>query len=251
MLVAQGVHQMVKMMETEVECCKIISEDVKDAVILEGSPELGLIGNILGWLLVEELNMKQIGYIDSKYFPPLAVLYKGMAIHPFRVYSTEGIVLFLSDFIIPPAVAYDMANAIVDWAEKNKSKEIITFNSIVVREKTGAVAGAANSEEALKKLGDKEIPILPFGNINGLSGTLLTRSTIKNISASCLFAEVLNQYPDPRAAASVVDVLNKMLDININAEPLIKEAEEIESRLKELANTVQGEQGGQESPAYL
>jgi uncharacterized protein len=48
-----------------------------------------------------------------------------------------------------------------------------------------------------------------------------------------------------------VDVLNKMLNININAEPLLKEAEEIEARLKELANTVQGEQGGQESPAYL
>jgi uncharacterized protein len=174
-----------------------------------------------------------------------------MAIHPFRVYSADGIVLFLSDFIIPPAVAYDMANAIVDWAGKNNSKEIITFNSIVVREKTGGVAGAANSEDTLKHLGDKEIPILPFGNINGLSGTLLTRSSVKNIPASCLFAEVLNQYPDPRAAASVVDVLNKMLNININAEPLLKEAEEIESRLKELANTVQGGQGGQESPAYL
>ncbi len=75
---------MVKMVETEVECCKIISEDVKDAIVLEGSPELGLIGNILGWLLVEELKMKQIGYIDSKEFPPLAVLYKGIAIHPFQ-----------------------------------------------------------------------------------------------------------------------------------------------------------------------
>ncbi|OPY22635.1 MAG: PAC2 family protein [Methanobacterium sp. PtaU1.Bin242] len=164
---------MVKMVETEVECCKIISEDVEDAVILEGSPELGLIGNILGWLLVEELKMEQIGHIDSKYFPPLAVLYKGVAIHPFRVYSTDGIVLFLSDFIIPPIVAYDMANAIVDWAEKNNSKEIITFNSIVVREKSGGIAGAANSQEALKNLADMGIPIMPFGNVNGLSGTLL------------------------------------------------------------------------------
>ena len=96
---------MVEMVETDIKCCKIISEDVKDAVVLEGSPELGLIGNILGWLLVEELKMKQIGYIDSKDFPPLAVLYKGIAIHPFRIYSSDGIVLFLSDFIIPPTVS--------------------------------------------------------------------------------------------------------------------------------------------------
>lgn len=238
---------MVKMVETETECCKIISEDVKDAVVLEGSPELGLIGNILGWLLVEELKMKQIGYIDSKQFPPLAVLYKGIAIHPFRIYSADGVVLFLSDFIVPPNVSYDMSNAIVDWMERNNSKELITFNSMVVMEKSGSVAGAANSEEALKRLGDLELPILPFGNVNGLSGSLLTKTATKNIPASCLFAEVLNQYPDPRAAASLVNVLNKMVDIDVNAEPLIKEAEEIEERLKELANRVQNEP---ESPIY-
>ena len=240
---------MVKMVETEVECCKIVSEDVKDAIVLEGSPELGLIGNILGWLLVEELKMKQIGYIDSKEFPPLAVLYKGIAIHPFRVYSTDGIVLFLSDFIIPPNVSYDMSNAIVDWMERNNSKGLITFNSMVVMEKTGSVAGAANSEEALKKLGDLDLPILPFGNVNGLSGSLLTKTAIKNIPASCLFAEVLNQYPDPRAAASLVNVLNKMLNIDVNAQPLLKEADEIEERLKELAKRVQSE-NEPESPIY-
>ena len=238
---------MVQMVETEDKCCKIISEDVKDAVVLEGSPELGLIGNILGWLLVEELKMKQIGYIDSKEFPPLAVLYKGIAIHPFRIYSSEGIVLFLSDFIIPPTVSYDMSNAIVDWMEKNNSKELITFNSMVVMEKSDSVAAAANSEDALKRLGDLELPILPFGNVNGLSGSLLTRTATKDIPASCLFAEVLNQYPDPRAAASLVNVLNRMLNIKVNAEPLLKEAEEIEERLKELANRVQNEP---ESPIY-
>jgi len=238
---------MVQMVETEDKCCKIISEDVKDAVVLEGSPELGLIGNILGWLLVEELKMKQIGYIDSKEFPPLAVLYKGIAIHPFRIYSSDGIVLFLSDFIIPPTVSYDMSNAIVEWMERNNSKELITFNSMVVMEKSDSVAAAANSENALKRLGDLDLPILPFGNVNGLSGSLLTRTATKDIPASCLFAEVLNQYPDPRAAASLVNVLNKMLNIDVNAEPLLKEAEEIEERLKELANRVQNEP---ESPIY-
>ncbi|MDO5835141.1 MAG: proteasome assembly chaperone family protein [Methanobacterium sp.] len=238
---------MVKMVETEVECCKIISEDVENATVIEGSPELGLIGNIVGWLLVEELKMEEIGHIESKYFPPLAVLYRGVAIHPFRIYSADDVVLFLSDFVVPPNVTYDMTNVIVEWMKKNNSKELITLNSIAVRQKSNGVAAASNSLEGLKRLGELDLPILPFGNINGLSGTLLTRSIASNIPASCLFAEVLNQYPDPRAAASVVDVLNRMLNIEVNSEPLLKEAEEIESRLKELAQAVQGEG---ESPAY-
>jgi uncharacterized protein len=192
--------------------------------------------------------MEEIRYIDYKYFPPLAVLYKGKAIPPFRIYATDGIVMFLSDFIVPPNVTYDMTNAIVEWMDRNNSKEIITFNSIVVREKTQGVAGAANSDQSLERLGKLDLPILPFGNISGLSGTLLTRSMQKGIPGSCLFAEVLSPYPDPRAAADVMNVLNKILGTKVNAEPLIKEAEEIETRLKELAQTVQGET---ESPAYM
>jgi uncharacterized protein len=233
------------MVETEVECCKIISKDIEDATVIEGSPELGLIGNIVGWLLVEELKMEEIGHIESKHFPPLAVLYRGVAIHPFRIYNADDIVLFLSDFVVPPDVTYDMTNVIVEWMKRNNSKELITLNSIAVPQKINQVAAAANSFEGLERLGKLDLPILPFGNINGISGTLLTRTRASEIPASCLFAEVLNQYPDPRAAASVVDVLNRMLNINVNSEPLLKEAEEIETRLKELAQAVQGEGGSQ------
>ncbi len=141
---------MVKMVETEVECCKIISEDVENAAVIEGSPELGLIGNIVGWLLVEELKMKEIGHIESKQFPPLAVLYRGVAIHPFRIYTTDDLVPFLSDFVVPPNVTYDMTNDFVYWMERNNSKELITLNSIAVRQKTKGVAAAANSLEGLK-----------------------------------------------------------------------------------------------------
>jgi uncharacterized protein len=233
------------MVETEVECCKIISKDIENATVIEGSPELGLIGNIVGWLLVEELKMEEIGHIESKHFPPLAVLYRGVAIHPFRIYNADDVVLFLSDFVVPPDVTYDMTNVIVEWMKRNNSKELITLNSIAVPQKINQVAAAANSFEGLERLGKLDLPILPFGNINGISGTLLTRTRASEIPASCLFAEVLNQYPDPRAAASVVDVLNRMLNINVNSEPLLKEAEEIETRLKELAQAVQGEGGSQ------
>ncbi|KUK75028.1 MULTISPECIES: proteasome assembly chaperone family protein [Methanobacterium] len=236
---------MVQMVETEVECCKIISKDIENATVIEGSPELGLIGNIVGWLLVEELKMEEIGHIESKHFPPLAVLYRGVAIHPFRIYNADDVVLFLSDFVVPPDVTYDMTNVIVEWMKRNNSKELITLNSIAVPQKINQVAAAANSFEGLERLGKLDLPILPFGNINGISGTLLTRTRASEIPASCLFAEVLNQYPDPRAAASVVDVLNRMLNINVNSEPLLKEAEEIETRLKELAQAVQGEGGSQ------
>lgn len=224
--------------ETKTECCKIVSEDIEDAIVLEGSPGAGLIGNIVGWLLVDKLNMREIGYIESKYFPPLAVLYKGVALHPFRIYEGEGLVLFLSDFIVPQNVVFDMTNVIVEWMDKNNSKELITFNSAIVREKKNPAAAVANSTESLDKLKEKDIPVLQVGNLNGISGTLLTQTAIKNIPGSCILAETLTQYPDPRAAAEVVQGLNKLIGTNIDYDSLIQEAEDIESRLKKLAEEV-------------
>lgn len=224
--------------KTKTDYCKIVSEDIEDAIVLEGSPGAGLIGNILGWLLVDNLKMREIGYIESKYFPPLAVLYKGITLHPFRIYEGEGIVLFLSDFIVPQEVVFDMTNAIVDWMDKNNSKELITFNSAIVREKANPAGGVANSTTALDKLKEKDFPIMQMGNINGISGTLLTQTAQKNIPAICILAETLTQYPDPRAAAEVVQSLNKLLDMGIDYEPLIKEAQKIETRLQKLAEEV-------------
>lgn len=224
--------------ETKTECCKIVSEDIEDAVVLEGSPGAGLIGNIIGWLLVDKFNMREIGYIESKYFPPLAVLYKGVALHPFRIYEGNGLVLFLSDFIVPQEVVFDMTNAIVDWMDKNNSKELVTFNSAIVREKMNPAGAVANTTEALDKLKEKDFPIMQMGNINGISGTLLTQTAQKNIPATCILAETLTQYPDPRAAAEVVKGLNKLLDMDIDYESLIQEAQDIESRLQKLAEEV-------------
>jgi len=234
--------------ETKSECCKIVSENIEDAIVLEGSPGAGLIGNIIGWLLVENFKMKEIGYIESKYFPPLAVLHNGLALHPFRIYEGNGLVLFLSDFIVPQEVIFDMTNSIVDWMDKNNSKELITFNSAIVREKKNPAGAVANSNESLDKLKEKGFPIMQLGNVNGISGTLLTQTAKKNIPATCILAETLTQYPDPRAAAEVVQKLNKLIDIDIDYEPLIQEAQNIESRLQKLAENVKNDP---QPPIYM
>ena len=130
--------------------------------------------------------------------------------------------------------------------DKNNSKEIITFNSAIVREKRNPATAVANSTESLNKLKDKNIPILKMGNLNGISGTLLTQTAIKNIPGTCILAETLTQYPDPRAAAEVVQSLNKLIDIDY--EPLVQEAENIESRLKKLAEEFKKEP---QPPIYI
>ncbi len=226
--------------ETEFECCKIIAEDVENAIILEGSPGLGLIGNIVGWHIIENIGMRNIGFIESKDLPPISVLYKGIALHPFRIYEGDGMVIFLSDAVIPMKAVFEMTKAIVTWMDKNNARKVISFSGMPLREmeEQRKVLCAANNQNTLDELKEIGIQTMPFGNIPGLAGTLLTEARTKNIPASCLFAETTGPYPDPRAAASVIDILNKILDMELDPTPLLKEAEAIEARLKKLAEQV-------------
>jgi uncharacterized protein len=69
--------------------------------------------------------------------------------------------------------------------------------------------------------------------VSGLSGLLLYKGNLKNFNVSCFLAEAHSEYPDSRSAAEVLKVLDKMLpQIKMDPEPLLKEAEEIEDRVK-------------------
>lgn len=124
----------------------------------------------------------------------------------------------------------------------------VHINSAIVKEKMNPAGAVANTSESLDRLKEKNFPIMQIGNINGISGTLLTQTAQKNIKATCILAETLTQYPDPRAAAEAVKGLNKLLDMDIDYEPLIQEAQDIESRLKKLAEDVKNDP---QPPIYM
>jgi len=66
----------------------------------------------------------------------------------------------------------------------------------------------------------------------------MTECKIRKISAYGLLGETINA-PDPRAAAATIAVLNKMYELNLDVQPLLEQAEEIEATMHKLAEQVQ------------
>lgn len=50
---------------------------VKNPLLIEGFPGIGLVGNIASQYIVHELEMTYLGAMNSRFFPPLAVLLGG------------------------------------------------------------------------------------------------------------------------------------------------------------------------------
>ena len=205
--------------------------------VLMGFPGSGLVGSIALQYMVDQLEFTQIGSMNSKYFPPLAMMNRGVINVPVRIYEKNNIAAIVADIPIHPMICYEVANGIMDWLMPFKVREVVTIAGIITNEPEKRVFGVATSDEALPRIQDNTI-ILPIGSISGIASSILTECKIRNIHAYGLLGETINA-PDPRASAASIEVLNKMYDLNLDVKPLLEQAEEIESTMQKLSEQVQ------------
>ncbi len=218
---------------------RIFSKPLKNegSSVLMGFPGSGLVGSIALQYMVDQLEFEQIGSMNSKYFPPLAMMTKGVINVPVRFYERDSITAIVADIPIHPMICYEVANGIMDWLMPFKLKEVVTIAGIITNEPEKRVFGIATTDDALPRIQDAT-QILPIGSISGIASSILTECKIRNIVAYGLLGETINA-PDPRASAATIDVLNKMYSLGLDTKPLLDQAEEIESAMHKLAEQVQ------------
>lgn len=239
------------------ENVKIITRpiSVENPIIIEGFPGIGLVGNIASQHLIDELKMEYIGSIESRYFPPIAVLFNGLVNMPVRVYESKeyNMLTVISDIPIHPTISYEVSKVLIDWAESLNVKEIISIAGIATMTGENKVFGAATNDEMLEKIKDR-VEIFQVGTISGISGSVMTECSTRKIPAISLLGETRSPNPDPRAAAAVINVLNSIYNLSIDTDNLMAQAEQIEVELQKLAEQVktaeEGEQPRREFPMY-
>ena len=236
---------------------KIITKPVqsKNHILIEGFPGIGLVGNIASQHMIEEMHMEYIGSIESRYFPSIAVLYEGLINMPVRIYENveHNLIIVISDIPINHTVSYDVSNALMDWAVSINVKEVVSIAGIAIMDSGDKVFGAATTPEMLERLKEK-VEIFQMGTISGISGSVMSECLLRGIPALSLLGATRTQNPDPRAASSVIEVLNELYGFLVDTQRLIEQAERIEIELQRLAEDVQTtEQKGEvkkEFPMY-
>ncbi len=218
---------------------KVISRALAGAekTVLIGFPGSGLVGSIALQYLVEQMEFEQIGAITSKYFPPVALMSKGVINVPVRLYEKDHLAAVVSDVPIHPMICYEVANGIMDWLTPFDVKEIVTIAGIITNEPEKRVFGVATSSGALQRVSDETIT-LPMGSISGVAASILTECKTRGIPGIGLLGETVNT-PDPRSSAATIEVLNKIYNLNLDIQPLLEQAVEIEAAMSQIAEQVQ------------
>ena len=218
---------------------KVISRALAGAekTVLIGFPGSGLVGSIALQYLVEQMDFEQIGAITSKYFPPVALMTRGVINAPVRLYEKDSLAAIISDVPVHPMICYEVANGIMDWLTQFGIREIATIAGIITNEPDKRVFGVATTSTVLQRIEEQTI-ILPMGSISGIAASILTECKTRGIPGIGLLGETVNT-PDPRSSAATIEVVYLVQDLDLDVQPLLEQAVEIEAAMAQIAEQVQ------------
>jgi uncharacterized protein len=230
--------------------------DVEGAIVIDGFPSVGLVSSIVANYLIDTLEMEQIGIVESPAFPTVSLVRGGNPQHPVRIYSgspragratrvADKIVAFVSEFHPAPAVIYPLAHTIMDWAQEQRCSLLVSPEGLSVeRAPTDKKAPRGPRFQDVKVYGIASTPkardlyiepnLTPFteGVITGIAGVLLNEGRRRGFDVLTFLAEAQAEYPDARAAAKVIETINRvLLHSPLDPDPLYHEAERIEQQL--------------------
>lgn len=205
-------------------------------IIFAGFVGAGLAGPISVGYIIEKLKMEEIGYMRSKYLPPSTVFIQGRLRHPFRFYSNkEGtICAIICEITLRMEGLYTLVAAILDWAEQKGSREIVILDG-VASDGHDEKAYCAAEEDLCRIMQDKGINMIPQGFITGIPGGILNECILRDIQGVSFLVKADDKQPDPLAAATLVDAVNRAYDTKIDVTDLRKQKEKLGADFKELS----------------
>ena len=222
--------------------------DLRGATVIDGFPSVGLVSSIVANYLINALNLTQIGIMDSVHFPTVALVRDGQPMNPVRIYAGAGrqgreqIVVFISEFQPPPNLIKAIASTVLDWAQDARCNLLVCPEGLIVDSKEDdsedrqvEVYGIGSTDKAMDMLRKNKVTVFEEGVITGVAGVLLNEGRKRDFDVITLLSEAHPDYPDARAAARAIEIIDALLlHTELDAKPLYEEAERIEMQLKSI-----------------
>ncbi len=255
---------------SDINIYELKKTNLRGATVIDGFPSIGLVSSIVANYLVNALELEQIGIMDSNFFPSISLIRNAQPLNTVRIYASERvrgtdeedvdqIVVFISEFQPPPNLIKPISSAILDWIQEQRCSMLISPEGLVIERpeaepeeeseeppeednddieskiKNLELFGVGSTPNARKLLDDHDISPFVEGVITGVAGVLLNEGKRRDFDVVSLLAEAHSNYPDARAAARIIEVLDRLvLNIHIDSKPLYKEAEAIEMQIKSI-----------------
>ena len=238
---------------------------LEDAVLIEGLPGVGNVGKLAADHLIEELEAEKVAEIHSKHFPPQVLLHPNGTVRLVNneVYTWSNpngpdIVILIGDYQgLTAEGQYELASGILDLMEEMGVDRLFTLGGYGTGQilDKARVLGAATTEDLVEEMTEHGVVFSedePGGGIVGASGLLLGLGKLRDIAGVCLMGETSGYLVDPRAARSVLEILNELFNMDVDFSELEDRAEQMDKLTQQLRDLEHmGEGPGEEELQYI
>ena len=209
---------------------------LKSPVVFAGFVGAGLVGPLSVGYVIDKLQMEEIGYLRSRHLPPSTVFMQGRLRHPFRFYANNDgtICAIICEITLQMEGLYDIISTILDWAEEKGSHEIVILDGVASATHDDKAFCAAE-DDLCRVMENNDIKMIPQGFITGVAGGILNECLVRRIQGVTLLVRASDKKPDPLAAATLVDAVNRAYQMSIDTTELRKKKKRLGADFKELS----------------
>lgn len=221
-------------------------------------PGIGNVSFIVAQYLKDKLQAEEIGEIlPFNFFDPIGVVVRDNVIETpqfpeSKFYywrnpvSDKDIVLFIGEEQ-PGFKGYELAQCVLEVAQKFKVSRIYTCAAALARihhTEKPKVWGVATDKKLIEDLKKYDLVLRGDLHIAGLNGLFLGVAKERDMKGICLLGEVptyATRIPNPKASLAILEILTKMLGIDIDLSGLVSLAKQAEEEMKRVAAEAMGE----------
>ncbi len=244
------------------------SIDIEDALVVCCFPSVGMVSSVVAHFLIDHLELEFVGRVSHPNLPAICLVQDGVPLPPIRAYTgkpickIEGcdkVLLLMSELIVPDPLVHEIVSEIFAWSKKEKAAMGVLIDAFARKGMKGGlngneplveyedteevdVLGVAATPKMAELLQEMEIPLLEQGVIKGMTGVMLSEGASRGRNIMSLMVEADPRFPDARAAAVIIEHLNKMLPvIDLDHGPLLEEAKQLEEQIRNMMDGAESE----------
>jgi len=239
---------------------------LRDPSFIAAWPGMGGVAVIAAKHLKDELGAEEFGSIEPYDFFDLgAISVRDHIVEEpefpeskFYFWESGGgkdLIIFIGE-AQPPVKGYRFANLVLDVAKRLRAKRVYTFAAApghIHHTRRPKVLGVTTHPGMIEELKRNGVIPMGAGSISGLNGLLLGVAKERNMEGICLLGEIpvyVTQVPNPRSAKAVLEVLTRLLAIEVDLSELDNWARNAEAEIEKNIEMLR-ESHGEEAKRLL